>query len=120
VLCWNNDPRRVLGDVAFSTWKSLGARFVAVRPNTQLHWTGQDDADVVVVGDRDGRLKSWFDTRDESVLFLRPDRCIAGACVAQLAPDTSAALVSALSLTPGGTDAARPLLHVAQPAAGSG
>jgi 3-(3-hydroxy-phenyl)propionate hydroxylase len=120
VLCWNNDPRRVLGDVAFSTWKSLGARFVAVRPNTQLHWTGQDDPDVVVVGDRDGRLKSWFDTRHESVLFLRPDRCIAGACVAQLAPDTSAALVRALSLTPGGTDAARPLLHVAQSAAGSG
>lgn len=120
VLCWNNDPRRVLGDVAFSTWKSLGARFVAVRPNSQLHWTGQDDPDVVVVGDRDGRLKSWFDTRPESVLFLRPDRCIAGACVAQLAPDTSAALVSALSLTPGGTDAARPLLHVAQSAAGSG
>jgi 3-(3-hydroxy-phenyl)propionate hydroxylase len=119
VLCWNNDPRRVLGDVAFSTWKAVGARFVALRPHSQLHWTDDDDPDVVVVGDRDGRLKAWFDNRDESVLFLRPDRCIAGASIAQLAPDTSVSLIRALSLSAGGTDAARPVLHVAQPAAGS-
>jgi len=120
VLCWNNHPRRVLGDVAFSAWKALGARFVALRPQTQLHWAGDDDPDVVVVGDHDGRLKAWFDVRDESVLFLRPDRCIAGASIAQLAPDTSVSLIRALSLAPGGTDAARPLLYVAQPAVGSG
>ncbi|MET7780176.1 bifunctional 3-(3-hydroxy-phenyl)propionate/3-hydroxycinnamic acid hydroxylase [Streptomyces mirabilis] len=119
VLCWNNDPRRVLGDVAFSTWKALGARFVALRPQTQLSWADDDDPDVTIVGDQDGHLKAWFDERDESVLFVRPDRCIAGACIAQLAPATSASLIRALSLIPGGTDAARPLLHVAQPAAGS-
>ena len=119
VLCWNNDPRRVLGDAAFSAWKALGARFMTLRPHTQLHWTDDDDPDVIVVGDRDGRLKSWFDTHDESVLFLRPDRCIAGACIAQLAPDMSASLIRALSLSPGGTDAARPVLHVTQSAAGS-
>jgi 3-(3-hydroxy-phenyl)propionate hydroxylase len=119
VLCWNNHPRRVLGDAAFATWKALGARFVALRPRSQLHWTGDDDPDVIVVGDRAGTLKAWFDGRDESVLFLRPDRCIAGASIAQLAPTLSAALIDALSLLPGGTDAARPVLHVAQSAAGS-
>lgn len=86
VLCWNNNPRKILGETAFANWKALGARFFALRPATQLHWTGHDDPDVVVVGDRRGDLKSWFDTHAESVLFLRPDRCIAGACIAQRAP----------------------------------
>lgn len=122
VLAWNNDPRRLLGDLAFARWKALGARFIAVRPLTQLHWTGHDDPDVVIVGDRTGALKSWFDAHAESVLFLRPDRCIAGSCIAQLAPELSASLFEALGLTKGGNDAQErdgAVLHVAQPAAES-
>ena len=64
--------------------------------STQLHWTGHDDPEVVIVGDRTGALKSLFDGHAESVLFLRPDRCIAGACIAQLAPELSAALFDVL------------------------
>ncbi len=89
VLCWSNNLRAVLGDEAFDRWKALGARFIEARPMTQLHWTGHDDADVTVVGDRTGALKSWFDVYTDSVLFLRPDRCIAGACIAQRAPEVS-------------------------------
>jgi 3-(3-hydroxy-phenyl)propionate hydroxylase len=119
VLCWNNNPRKILGDEAFANWKAVGARFFALRPLTQLHWTGHDDPDVVVVGDRGGGLKSWFDAHQESVLFLRPDRCIAGACIAQRAPELSADLLDALSLTPGGGDrrsASGSVLYVPQPA----
>src|ERR1700744_2286576 len=122
VLCWNNNPRKILGDVAFANWKALGARFFALRPATQLHWTGHDDSDVVVVGDRGGGLKSWFDAHGESVLFLRPDRCIAGACIAQRSPDLSAALIEALTLTPRGGESQSDngsVLYVAQPAAES-
>jgi 3-(3-hydroxy-phenyl)propionate hydroxylase len=122
VLCWNNNPRKILGDVAFEKWKALGARFIALRPLTQLHWTGHDDPDVVVVGDRAGAVKSWFDTHSESVLFLRPDRCIAGACIAQRAPELSASLLDALALKPGGGDRQSDtgsVLYVAQPAAES-
>lgn len=125
VLAWNNDPRRLLGDVAFQRWKTLGARFVAVRPLTQLHWTGHDDPDVTVVGDRTGALKSFFDAHAESVLFVRPDRCIAGACIAQLAPEMSTALFDVLHVTKGGPqshesrDVTGTVLHVAQPAAES-
>jgi 3-(3-hydroxy-phenyl)propionate hydroxylase len=92
---------------------------------SQLHWSGAgtpEDPDVVVVGDRGGALKAWFDTHHESVLFLRPDRCIAGACIAQLAPEVSVALLDALALTPGGGElpsGTGPLLYVAQPAAES-
>jgi len=119
VLCWNNNPRKILGDEAFAAWKAVGARFIALRPATQLHWTGHDDPDVVVVGDRGGGVKSWFDTHPESVVFLRPDRCIAGACIAQRAMELSAALLDALTLTPGGGDrrsASGSVLYVPQPA----
>ncbi len=116
VLCWSNNPRALLGDAAFERWKALGARFIAARPMTQLHWTGHDDPDVTIVGDRTGALKAWFDAHAESVLFLRPDRCIAGACIAQLAPELSASLFEVLYLTPGGNGAAGPVLYVPQPA----
>ena len=117
VLCWNNDPRRLLGGAEFTRWKALGAKFIALRSQTQLHWDAQGgpDPDVTVVGDRTGALKKFFDTQTDSVLFLRPDRCIAGACIAQRAPELSAALIDKLTLIPGGTDGPGPLLHVAQP-----
>lgn len=119
VLCWNNNPHKILGDEAFAKWKALGASFIALRPLTQLPWTGHDDPDVVVVGDRTGGLKTWFDAHSESVLFLRPDRCIAGACIAQLAPELSASLFDALTLIPGGGDVDGgngSVLYVPQPA----
>jgi 3-(3-hydroxy-phenyl)propionate hydroxylase len=97
----------------------LGAKFVAARPMTQLHWADHDNPDVVIIGDRTGALKSWFDTHTDSVLFLRPDRCIAGACIAQRAPELSASLFKVLRLTQGGGSGShgepRPVLHVAQP-----
>ncbi len=125
VLCWNNDPRRLLGPDEFERWKALGAKFIALRSQTQLHWDGSAGADpeVVVVGDRSGALKKFFDTQTDSVLFLRPDRCIAGACVAQRAPELSVDIARALDLTPNGAKGGEPhgkpgpVLHVAQPAA---
>lgn len=120
VLCWSNNLRAVLGDEAFSRWKALGASFVEARPMTQLHWTGHDDTDVTVVGDRTGALKSWFDVFTDSVLFVRPDRCIAGACIAQRAPKLSTSLFDVLCLTQEGGSSSHgetgPVLHVAQSA----
>ncbi|NKY25181.1 bifunctional 3-(3-hydroxy-phenyl)propionate/3-hydroxycinnamic acid hydroxylase [Nocardia gamkensis] len=115
VLCWNNRPRDVLGATAFERWKALGARFFEARPSAQLRWTGHDDPDVVVVGDRTGALKRWFDGQLDSVLFLRPDRCVAGASIAQQAPELSAALLDTLDLLRGGNDAAGRVLRLAQP-----
>jgi 3-(3-hydroxy-phenyl)propionate hydroxylase len=117
VVCWNNNPRALLAPDVFERWKSLGANFVEVRPQTQLHWTGHDDPNVVIVGDRSGGLKAWFDAHTQSVLFLRPDRCIAGACIAQRATDTSVSLFKVLYLAQGGgKGATSSVLHVPQPA----
>jgi len=120
VLCWSNNLRAVLGDETFSRWKALGATFIEARPMTQLRWPGHDDPDVVIVGDRTGALKQWFDVYTDSVLFLRPDRCIASACIAQRAPEVSRALFDVLCLTQEGGSGSHgrtgPVLHVAQPA----
>ncbi len=119
VLAWNNNPRALLSEDTYTRWKTLGANFIEARPNTQLHWPGHDDPDVTIVGDRTGALKRFFDAHAESVLFLRPDRCIAAACIAQLSDATSAQLFGVLHLTGGGEAdvARRPVLHVAQPPA---
>ncbi|MBN3509618.1 bifunctional 3-(3-hydroxy-phenyl)propionate/3-hydroxycinnamic acid hydroxylase [Mycolicibacterium nivoides] len=124
VLCWNNNPRALLGERAYQRWKALGARFIAARPQTQLFWTGHDadsdDGSVVIVGDRTGALKAWFDVHAESVLVLRPDRCIAGADIAQRAPELSNALFDVLHVLEGGAnDASSPVLYVPQPTAES-
>ena len=123
VLCWNNNPRALLGPEAYARWKALGATFIAARPQTQLFWPGHDsdhdDGSVVVVGDRTGALKSWFDGHTESVLVLRPDRCIAGADIAQRAPELSAALFDVLHLVEGGNGVGSPVLYVPQPTAES-
>lgn len=124
VLCWNNNPRALLGEQAYQRWKALGAKFIAARPQAQLFWTGHDadgdDGTVVIVGDRTGALKSWFDVHAESVLVLRPDRCIAGADIAQRAPELSDAVFDVLHVREGGvTDAGSPVLYVPQPTAES-
>ncbi len=97
-------------------------RSCPLRPLTQLHWTGHDDPEVTVVGDRTGALKTFFDAHAESVVFLRPDRCIAGSCIAQLAAELSTSLFDVLCTTKGGNDSHEfdsSVLHVAQPAAES-
>jgi 3-(3-hydroxy-phenyl)propionate hydroxylase len=121
VLVWGNDPRAVFDRESLATLDRLGVRLVSVRPSTQLHWdpapTG-DDTPVTVIGDRTGRLKTWFDQHPVGFAVIRPDRYVAAAALAQDAPRVTTALANALSLTSGESDEPRPLLHVAQPAAG--
>jgi 3-(3-hydroxy-phenyl)propionate hydroxylase len=98
VLCWNNDPRAILAEEA-GRLLALGARLIALRPASQLHWPGADHDDVEIVADSTGELKRWFDANRPSVIFLRPDRFVAAACVAQHAPDVARTMAGALSLS---------------------
>jgi 3-(3-hydroxy-phenyl)propionate hydroxylase len=125
VLVWGNDPRQVFDQDSLDTLTRLGVKLVSVRPSTQLYWdaapTGdpREALDVTVIGDATGRLKTWFDTHPVGFVVVRPDRYVAAAAVSQHAPSVTTALATALSLTPGDPDAARPRLDVAQPAAGA-
>nr|BFE35767.1 bifunctional 3-(3-hydroxy-phenyl)propionate/3-hydroxycinnamic acid hydroxylase [Actinomadura rugatobispora] len=98
VLCWNNDPTAILDHDALELWRRLGARLVAVVPEAQLG-DGAFPPEVLVVGDP-GPLKAWFDAHRESVVFLRPDRCVAAASIAQQSSATSRRLMKALALNP--------------------
>jgi 3-(3-hydroxy-phenyl)propionate hydroxylase len=113
VLVWGNDPYAVLDKQALATLRTLDARLISVRPPTQLHYepphegslvegTGPaETGEVTVIGDREGRLKAWFDDHLVGVAFLRPDRYVAAACIAQEASKVTGALSTALSLTEG-------------------
>ena len=100
-------------------------KLISVRPSTQLHWdaapTGdpREAADVTVIGDTTGRLKSWFDTHPVGFVVVRPDRYVAAAAISQHAASVTTSLATALHLTSGDNDDARTLLDVAQPLVGA-
>lgn len=62
-------------------------------------------ATTTVLGDHTGQLKRWFDDRPTPVVFLRPDRFVAGASLIQDAPRTLEAIRTAMHLR---ADAAAP------------
>ena len=125
VLVWGNDPRHVFDRNSLNTLTRLGVKLISVRPSTQLHWdaapTGdpREAAEVTVIGDATGRLKSWFDTHPVGFVIVRPDRYVAAAALAQHAASVTTSLATALHLTSGDTHDARTLRDVAQPPAGT-
>ncbi|MDV8065316.1 bifunctional 3-(3-hydroxy-phenyl)propionate/3-hydroxycinnamic acid hydroxylase [Rhodococcus sp. IEGM 1366] len=103
VIVWGNSPKDVLPQSSLDKLSLLGARLVAVVPETQREWAQKHmDPDVMVLGDHTGRLKKWFDDRPTPLVFLRPDRFVAGACLTQHAPETLDAILAAMKFTPAG------------------
>lgn len=76
VVAWGDDPRPHLDQSALDVLRMLGARFVTVRPVTQLHWGQSDEDGHVVVGDVSGEVKAWFDGQGGSIVVIRPDRFV--------------------------------------------
>ncbi|RAN69548.1 3-(3-hydroxyphenyl)propionate hydroxylase [Bacillus sp. SRB_336] len=114
VLAWGNNPQGMFDAGDLVKLEALGATFVAVVPESQRTWAESHyPGNVVVVGDTTGALKKWFDDRPTPVLFLRPDRFVAAAALAQDAPRALKSILAALSFTEGAHDATRTRLHVA-------
>lgn len=101
VAAWGNDPARLLSPSDLDKLARLGARLVAFTSESQRGWAEKEYAGSgsLVVGDLDGSLKGWFDTRGMGVVFLRPDRFVAAACLAQNAPRALDSLLRAASAT---------------------
>lgn len=109
VLAWGNSPKGMFTADQLARLEELGATFAAVVPETQRGWAEAEyPKDVIVVGDVTGKLKKWFDDRPTPVLFIRPDRFIAGACLAQNAGRTLEAILEAMSFKAGTPAAAKP------------
>lgn len=114
VLVWGNNPRDVFSDTDLLKLDELGAQLVCLIPESQRTWCEERyPADVIIAGDTTGRLKKWFDERPTPVVFVRPDRFVAGACLAQDAPQTLAAILAAMSFKEGASNDSRTRLHVA-------
>ena len=117
IAAWGNDPARLLGREELEAVTRLGIRLVCFVPETQRRWAEREYAGspvpVTVVGDVTGRLKKWFDARPLGVVFLRPDRFVAAACLAQEAPRTLRSVLTAMSYTEGVRRADSARLHVA-------
>lgn len=97
VIVWGNSPRDVLPASAIAQLERLGAALVAIVPETQRTWAETAMADdVLVLGDHTGRMKQWFDDRPTPMVFLRPDRFVAGACLTQEGPATLDAILRSM------------------------
>lgn len=98
LLTWINDPCALLGATGLADAERLGVRLVVVAPEVQRSWAEHHlPAQVTVIGDETGELKRWFDTKPIGAVLLRPDRFIAGACLAQQAPQLLASAHLALN-----------------------
>lgn len=102
IAAWGNDPARLFSDADRAKAEAIGAQFVMFTSETQRAWAEERFAGsgTLIVGDIDGSLKAWFDTRATGVVFLRPDRFVAAISLAQVAPQALDAVRSALSATP--------------------
>jgi 3-(3-hydroxy-phenyl)propionate hydroxylase len=101
VLVWGNSPTDVLPAASLAQLRSLGARLACLLPDTQREWAeAHMDPDVLVLGDHTGQVKKWFDDRPTPLVFLRPDRFVAGACLIQHAPATLNAILQSMAFTP--------------------
>lgn len=98
VVVWGNSPKDVLPQESLDKLRALGARLVCILPETQREWAEQYmGEDVLVLGDHTGRMKKWFDDRPTPLVFLRPDRFVAGACLTQHAPATLDAILRSMA-----------------------
>lgn len=97
VIVWGNDPHKVLPASSINQLKALGAKLVCVVPQTQRDYLQDRIADdVLVLGDHTGAVKKWFDDRPTPVVFLRPDKFVAGACLVQHAPATLSGILATM------------------------
>jgi 3-(3-hydroxy-phenyl)propionate hydroxylase len=99
IASFGNNPARMLSHDEIALAERQGFRLVSIMPETQREWAEKAFADtpVTVVGDIDGKVKDWFDHRACGVVFLRPDRFVAAACLAQQTPEALKAVLTAAS-----------------------
>ena len=100
VIQWGGDPERLFTAAQRAVLARLGARLVSIRPVDQCRIEAPSDPDAIVLADHTGDVKRWFDERPTPVLFLRPDRFVAAAGIAQDAGRALEALTEAMHLVP--------------------
>jgi 3-(3-hydroxy-phenyl)propionate hydroxylase len=106
VLRWGEDPRRSLGSRELAVLRGLETRFLTILPMTQYRARAGEsdgiDAEHMILGDRDGTLRGWFNAHPYPMVFIRPDRVVAAGCQPMHAPATVRRLAERLALVDAG------------------
>lgn len=98
VLSWGANPENMFTPEQREILRRMGAKLVSVRPQVQVEIDQPEDPDAIVLSDHTGKLKQWFDDRPTPVVFIRPDRFVAAATIAQEAGIALEALAKAIAL----------------------
>lgn len=97
LVSWSVNVDRWLSPRARRILKALDTVPIVVRPPCQAIDL-EPPQDGIVVTDRDGEMRQWFDAAPGSVLVLRPDRIVAAVCMPCNLDATLDALARALDL----------------------
>lgn len=98
LLAWGINPERWLSAEAKAIVRQLDIRLIRAVPETQFAHELAAALDHIVIGDKGGKLQTWFDGRGEAAVLLRPDRFVGAACTPQQIGDTIEAFAAALHL----------------------
>jgi 3-(3-hydroxy-phenyl)propionate hydroxylase len=99
LIAWAGDPKRWISGEAQAIADQLGIKLIRAVPATQFDYELAQGGDVTLIGDQYDRLKNWFDQRPETMVLLRPDRFVGGACAPQQLNDTIIQLAKALHMS---------------------
>ena len=109
LIAWGVDPTRWLSPASRATLAALGTKLIWAVPMTGLAYEAERHPDVLVVGDLQERLKTWFGTTPNAIVLLRPDRFVALNCGPQQLDDHLAVLARTLDLQTLASAAASPV-----------
>ncbi|MOA07944.1 3-(3-hydroxy-phenyl)propionate/3-hydroxycinnamic acid hydroxylase [compost metagenome] len=107
IVAWGCDPTWGLTAEQVEFWRNLGTRFIQVLPEVQLKAGREVPEGVIRVGDRSGRLKTWFGRYPASIALVRPDRFLAGLAIPQTVGKVCDELARALDARPLAVEALR-------------
>ena len=98
LLAWGTDPSRWLGERGRHFVEKLGVKIVSAVPLTQMEHE-RERSDITIIGDTQGRLKTWFGLQNKAIILLRPDQFVAAICTPQELPETLEAFRKAAAIT---------------------
>ncbi len=116
LLSWGVNPNRWLDAESRTALEKLGTRLVWVVAMTSLAHETECHADVLVLGDLEGKLKQWFGQVPDSMLLLRPDRFVALNCGPQLLAERVKTLAAKLGVDTSPLPVVAPVLSTQMPA----
>ena len=109
LIAWGVDPTRWLSPASRATLAALGTKLIWAVPMTGLAYEAERHPDVLVVGDLQERLKTWFGTTPNAIVLLRPDRFVALNCGPQQLDAQLAVLAQTLDVASGPAAVAVPV-----------